>query len=199
MKLDDLKQDWHKTIKTEPVSNDFGKVISAIEKETNKIDKEIKRRDFLEISIAILLIPFWIYGLTISVSSMQTIGCVVAIGASFYISYKLLAAKKGTTEKSDNIKEFLLQEKQKLSKQKRLLETVAWWYISPITLAILLITLGSNVNDAGIPQIPSNMYWYYISLVLLVVGVYGLNKRAAKKKFGPLLSNVEKRLSELDS
>lgn len=199
MKLDDLKNDWQQAITSDEAPDNLTEVISMLEKETSKIDKEIKRRDIVEIAIALLLIPVWIYGLLNSASTIQTIGCWIAIASGLYIPYKLMSAKKVTSTTNDSIKEFLLNEKQKLSQQKQLLESIVWWYIAPITAAILLITLGANVDESGIPQISEQMTTYYGFVALLIVGIYFLNKRAAKKKFGPLLDKVEQRLAELAS
>lgn len=197
MKLDDLKQDWQQTTQLNSAPENIDEVVTMLETQTKKIDSEIKRRDFIEIAIAFLLIPAWIFGLMTSVSTMQSIGCVIAIISCLYIPYRLVSAKKVKSKKSDSISEFLIVEKQKLSQQKQMLESIVWWYIAPITTAILLITLGSNVDERGVPQIADNMYWYYGSVALLMVGVYFLNKRAAKQKFEPLISNIDNRLSEL--
>jgi len=198
MKLDDLKQDWQKNIEQVSTPENLNEVINMLEKETTKIDKEIKRRDFLEISIAVLLIPVWIFGLFISKGSLQTLGYIIGIVSCFYIPYKLISAKKITAPKLSNIKTFLESEKQKIAQQKQLLESIVWWYIAPITTSIVLITLGGTVNEAGIPSMNDHLYMYYGCLVLLIVGIYFLNKRAAKKKFGPLLTNIEQRLSEIN-
>lgn len=168
-----------------------------IEQQTTKIDKEVKRRDFLEIGTAVIIIPFWIWGLLNSASTMQSIGFVIALAACVYVPYRLISAKKVDAKKSGSVKEFLVQEKQKIQQQKQMLESIVWWYIAPLTVAILLITLGGKVNEQGIPQISSSMYWYYASVGLLMVGVYFLNKRAAKNKFAPLLKNIEQRLAEM--
>jgi hypothetical protein len=61
-----------------------------------------------------------------------------------------------------------------------------------------MITLGGTVNDSGIPQINNHLIIYYGFLLLLIVGIYLLNKRAAKKKLAPLLENIEQRLKELE-
>ncbi|NMP17065.1 hypothetical protein [Thalassotalea sp. Y01] len=196
MKLDDLKKDWQQTI-TASVPDNLDEVITMLEKETKKMDKEVKRRDILEISIAVLLIPVWVYGLFNSVSTMQTIGLCIAILSCVYIPYKLVSAKQITPQKNSSIRDFLLTEKQKVKQQKQLLESIVWWYIAPLTSAILLITLGATVNESGFVQINTHLFFYYGCVVLLVVGVYFLNKRAAKKKFGPLLENIEQRLAEL--
>ncbi len=197
MKFDDLKQDWQKNIEQVSAPDNLNKVINMLEEETTKIDKEIKRRDFLEISIAVLLIPVWVLGLFISKGSIQTVGYVIAIASCIYIPYKLMSAKKVTAPKLSNIKAFLEREKQKVSQQKQLLESVVWWYIAPLTLSIVLITLGGTVNETGLPSMNDHLFIYYGCLVLLIVGIYFLNKRAAKKKFGPLLTNIEQRLAEI--
>ena len=81
MKLDDLKQDWQQAIETESTPDTLAEVIDMIEQQTTNIDKEIKRRDFLEIGIAICLIPVWIWSLLNSVSTMQSIGLIIEIVA----------------------------------------------------------------------------------------------------------------------
>lgn len=197
MKLDDLKQDWQQAIETESTPDNLTEMINMIEQQTTKIDKEVKRRDFLEIGTAVIIIPFWIWGLLNSASTMQSIGFVIALAACIYVPYRLISAKKVDAKKSGSVKDFLVQEKQKIQQQKQMLESIVWWYIAPLTVAILLIALGGKVNEQGIPQISSSMYWYYASVGLLMVGVYFLNKRAAKNTFAPLLKNIEQRLAEM--
>ncbi len=147
MKLDDLKKDWQQTVNTPTNNENLSEVITMLEKETTKIDKEIKRRDILEISVAILLIPVWIWGLFHAVSSMQTVGYCIALISCIYIPYKLLKAKKVTSSKNSSIRDYLRTEKQKVEQQKKLLESIVWWYIAPLTTAIVLITLGATVDE----------------------------------------------------
>lgn len=198
MKLDDLKKDWQETIEKPSTTNDLTEVITMLEQQTTKIDKEIKRRDILEISIAVLLIPVWIYGLFNSAGTMQSTGLIIAILSCIYIPYRLLKAKKINAPKDTNIKAFLESEKQKLSQQKQLLESIVTWYIAPLTISIICITLGTTVDASGVPHLNEQLITYYGFLGLLVVGAYLLNKRSAKKKFEPLLSKIEQRLSELE-
>ena len=199
MKLDDLKQNWQQSVVEQPTPENFKEVIAMLATETKKIDQEVKRRDILEISIALLLIPVWIYGIINSASTMQTIGCVLAIFTSLYIPYRLINAKQVSAPKNNSMKEFLINERQKVIQQKALLESVFWWYISPITISVMLITLGANVDEAGVPQISGQMMVYYVFVVLLVIGIYFLNRRTAQKRFAPLLENIEQRLAEVDS
>ena len=88
-------------------------------------------------------------------------------------------------------------EKVKLENQKKLLESVALWYILPLMVAIILITAGATVDSLGIPQLTLQLKIYYSFCALLSVGVYLLNKRAAKKRFKPLLDKVNYRIKEI--
>jgi len=198
MKLDDLKADWKNEITESGNNVKLTEVIEALMKETTKVDKSIKRRDILEISIALLLIPVWSWKLFYSAGVMQSLGLWIAILACIYIPYRLLKAKRVHVPQDESVLAYLEVEKLKLQNQKSLLETIALWYISPLMIAIVLITAGATVNDFGIPQIPGQLMVYYSFCALLVVGVYLLNTRAAKKKFQPLLDKVNQRISEIN-
>jgi hypothetical protein len=52
MQLEDLKRDWQNTIQAESAPENLPEMIETIQQQTIKIDQEVKRRDFLEISIA---------------------------------------------------------------------------------------------------------------------------------------------------
>lgn len=199
MKFDDLKTGWKTEVEKAGEQQDLTSLVKSLEKETNKVDKSVKRRDFMEISIALLLIPVWAWKLFYSASLLQTIGLWVAIIACLYIPYKLLKARQVESAKDDSLLSFLFVEKSKLEKQKQLLETVATWYLAPLTLAIVLITAGGTVDESGIPQISQQLIVYYLFVALLYVGIYFMNKRAAKKKFSPLLDKVNQRIQELNS
>jgi hypothetical protein len=199
MKFDDLKVNWKTKIESDNKTQDLAPIIKLLAKETGKVDKIIKRRDIFEISIALLLIPVWSWKLFYSASLVQSIGLWIAILACLYIPYKLIKAKQVDAPKDNSVMAFLQVEKVKIENQKKLLESVAVWYIAPLMLAIVLITSGAKVNEAGIPIVNEQLAIYYGFCALLVVGIYFLNKRAVKRQFIPLLDKVEQRISELNN
>jgi hypothetical protein len=198
MKLDDLKANWKTAIESDNSTQDLSPVIELLVKETSKVDKSIKRRDRLEISIALLLIPVWSWKLFYSASLVQTTGLWIAIVACLYIPYKLLKAKQINAPKDNSVMAFLQFEKIKIENQKKLLESVAVWYIAPLMVAIVLITAGATVDETGIPRITEQLAIYYGFCVMLVIGIYFLNKRAVKKQLLPLLDKIKQRISELN-
>jgi hypothetical protein len=198
MKLDDLKANWKTAIESDNSTQDLSPMIELLVKETSKVDKSIKRRDRLEISIALLLIPVWSWKLFYSASLVQTTGLWIAIVACLYIPYKLLKAKQINAPKDNSVMAFLQFEKIKIENQKKLLESVAVWYIAPLMVAIVLITAGATVDETGIPRITEQLAIYYGFCVMLVIGIYFLNKRAVKKQLLPLLDKIKQRISELN-
>ena len=198
MKLDDLKANWKTAIESDNSTQDLSPMIELLVKETSKVDKSIKRRDRLEISIALLLIPVWSWKLFYSASLVQTTGLWIAIVACLYIPYKLLKAKQIHAPKDNSVMAFLQFEKIKIENQKKLLESVAVWYIAPLMVAIVLITAGATVDETGIPRITEQLAIYYGFCVMLVIGIYFLNKRAVKKQLLPLLDKIKQRISELN-
>lgn len=197
MKLDDLKAGWKTEIETTESKQDLTQIIHALEKETYKIDKSVKRRDFLEISIALLLIPVWVWQLFVVTGLMQTIALWILIIACLFIPYKMNKAKKIEAAKDNSVLAYLGVEKIKLENQKKLLESIAVWYISPLMLGIVLFTAGATVDESGVPQVSGQLATYYIFCGLLSVGGYLLNRRAAGKQFSPLLDKVNQQINEL--
>jgi len=94
MKLDDLKAGWKTEVTQVNETMDITQIIQSLEKETKKFDKHVKRRDILEISIALLLIPVWVWKLFYSASVIQSVGLLIAIVACVFIPYKLVKAKQ---------------------------------------------------------------------------------------------------------
>ncbi|WP_448566455.1 hypothetical protein [Thalassotalea ganghwensis] len=197
MKLDDLKSEWQKSIEGTAAPEKITQVIENMIKETNKVERELKRRDILEITIAMFLIPCWGYGLINSSGIIQSLGFIIGILTSVMISYRLIMAKKVEPAVDESQYAFLVMQKQKFVQQKQLLENVFWWYIAPIGLTILLVTLGATVDESGVPRLTEHLTYYYAVVTFFGVGVYFLNKQAVNKKFRPLIENIDRQLANL--
>jgi hypothetical protein len=198
MKFDDLKASWQSKIESDKGAQDLTLMIKLLAKETSKVDKSIRRRDIIEISIALLLIPVWSWKLLHAASLVQSIGLWIGILACLYIPYKLVKAKRVDAPKDSSVMAFLQVEKVKIENQIKLLESVAIWYLSPLMLVIVLVSAGARVDESGIPQITEQLAVYYGFCTLLYVGIYFLNKRAVKKKLKPLLDKVKQRIRDLN-
>lgn len=200
MKLDDLKQNWQQqVVQKNQQTDELKESLSMLEQKIESMEKVIKRRDGLETIIALGLIPVWIIGLFLSASLIQTIGFIVAIISCLYIPYKLRKAKSSEGPKNTSIRAFLENERVKVIQQKRMLESVVWWYLGPLGLAIALITLGANVDEAGLPILTTMKTLYLTFVFVLYAGIYFMNKNAANKTYAPMLENIDNKLDALEN
>lgn len=200
MNLDDLKQTWQQQTQAEKISEKDKKMIAEIQQNSVKFDKKIKRRDLLETYIALLLVPIWAVSLFFSVSTLQTIGYIIAIVSCLYIPYRLRKAKQVVQPKNDeNVRAHLLYQQRKLGNQLRLLKSVVSWYLMPILSALVFITLGGTVNEQGWPEINGALIAYFIGLGVLSVFIYVLNQKAVTKELQPEINEINEQLAELDN
>lgn len=199
MKLDDLKHAWAEEVKVLDKKPEISLAIEALQSETQKIDRDIKRRDILESVIAFALVPVWIYGMFDFRSFIELAGLIILTLSCLYIPFKLRQARHKPLSKLTCIKAFLEHEKQKVQSQMTLLGSVVSWYLGPLFVGIILVRVGANFDQQGNFIINSMITHYLPLVVVFFLLVWGANVQAVKKKFKPMLEKIEQRLSELES
>ena len=198
MQLDELKSAWAEEVKVLENKPEIGSAIDALEEETQKFDRTVKRRDFLESFIAFCLVPFWIYRMFDANSWVEMTGLVVLTLACLFIPFRLRKARHYQASKLTSIKAFLELEKQKVLAQMSLLGSVLVWYLAPLYLGIVLVSTGARVDESG-DFVITEMLVYYLAFVTVFFGVIWVaNIRAVKKKLQPILDKIEGRLTELE-
>ncbi|EWH08141.1 hypothetical protein DS2_18840 [Catenovulum agarivorans DS-2] len=172
-----------------------------IRQQATKFEKTLKRRDFTETALAFLLVPVWLIALNFSVSIIQTIGLILATVSCLYIPWRMYQARKVqvTPDAADNIKIFLNRQIDKIDRQIELLSNVVKWYIAPIAVSVSLIHLGSQVTETGMPVFDTFQIGYLITVLLVAIGIYWLNKRAIKTQLLPEKEHVLQQLKQLSS
>lgn len=155
-------------------------------------EEQIKRRDWLETAVAIIVILVCLIAFFYVQSVWSQLGCTTLIFASVFIVYKLRKArKKQAKEKLEPDKSFrdhLQQELLKLETQKELLESVLWWYLAPFFIGFMFLILGFN-------------FYLIIKVVFLGVGlilyayIWKLNQDAVSKQINPLISDIEQAIT----
>ena len=158
----------------------------------DNFNKAVKRNAYTEIVVSIMLIPVFSY-LAIEIPFMLSkIGAIIITLSMILIIYKMLQSQQKENEKFDlPIQSFLLNRKQLLLNQIKLIDNVLYWYILPPGIGVLLFVIGASAS----------LFSLIISLVLSVlvyVFIYIINKRAVKKRFKPLLEELENCINELN-
>lgn len=169
------------------------KVLKELDGTIRKLEGGIKRRDRLEIIIALLAIPIFIYIFFINENSLTKLGSLIMIAYCLLVIYQLRNVKKHRKpfDPLSTIKNQLINMRHYLSKEKSLLDSVLYWYLLPPFIGIFLITIGNGNPIASISiqmSVIAILYYY----------IYRLNKKAVRNRFNPLIQDLDLAIQELN-
>lgn len=196
MKLDELKRTWKEQKSSSRIEYSKSEIMMLINNKMISFEKDIKSRDRLEIIACVLVIIFFGFILFTTESPWKQAGSAVLIASAAFIWYKLKATQKETfgDEHSPDrpMSEYLNLELQTIRKHKRLLQNMAWWYLSPMFVGLLLFTIGFNTS----------LLWkvVYLAVVTVLLGfIWKLNQNAVQKKFDPMINEIEEAVKVLEN
>jgi Flp pilus assembly protein TadB len=187
-----LKQLWLDSDKEQKVEIDAQKLLESISKKISNMERLIKRRNRLEIFLAISMMPLFGWWLVVVPLLLVKIGAAIILLSCVLVIFRLTYAGKINikVDTTSEIKLHLLVSLQRTRQEIRLHNTVLWWYLLPFFIGIIcffyayLVTLLSK----GI---------YTIIVAALYSYIYYLNKKVVKRKLKPLEDNLLKALDEL--
>lgn len=188
---DELKKIWQDAPMTEKIKFNHSKLLMNMDHELKLAEQKIKRRDFREILVAVLLIPYFLYIAYQSSNTLTQIGAVIIALSCVWIIYKLRAVRKyRKTDMTTSLKEQMTQTHEYLSQQRKLLDNVLTWYILPPSIGLVLFYIGMT----------SSVLALVIALIFqlaIMIWVYQINKKAANTYYTPMIKRLEKVIEEL--
>lgn len=156
--------------------------IAAMKTRMKGFDESINWRDYIEVAACILIVGWFGWDLFFGNNSALTqAGCVVLIVSAVFIAWKLIWSKRRLPKAEPNAPIFaaVKVELQKVENQIGLLRSVAWWYLLPILVGVMMCHWG------GSGSVLSKLI--YSAFVLALFGlIYWLNQRAVKNNLLPL-------------
>lgn len=189
-----LKQLWLSAGREQNVEINAEKLIESIGRKIMKMEKSIKRRDALEIFLAIMMTPLFVWWLIVVPLIFVKVGSVLILAGFFLVIFKLIIARRinDKQDSSSEIKYFLLVSLQLVKNQINLLNTTLWWYLLPFFLGIASIFYAYLSSPI--------IFGIYLLIVAVVYGFiwYG-NKKTVKKHLNPLKESLIKALEELSA
>jgi hypothetical protein len=97
---------------------------------------------------------------------------------------------RGAADPSLPVAEALRAEGRRLDAQISLLESVLWWYVAPLSIGVVLLTVGLRGTS-----------WftlaYSVVVALVAWGVVALNLRVVRRDLRPKRAELNALLSEL--
>ncbi|HMP83386.1 MAG TPA: serine hydrolase domain-containing protein [Verrucomicrobiota bacterium] len=182
MNDDALKQLWKgQGFDTLPALPDEAQ-IAAMKTRMKGFDRTISWRDYREVAACILIIGWFGWDLLFGNNSTLTqAGCVVLIASAVFIAWKLIWSKRRLPKAESNAPIFdaVKVELQKVENQIGLLKSVAWWYLLPLLVGVMMCHWG------GSGSVPSKLTYSAFVLALFYF-IYWLNRRAVKNYLLPL-------------
>jgi len=190
MNDDELKKLWQQQpLRTPDVSPE--KLVAAMQKQTSQFRGILNARDFREVAACILVvIIFGFFYFTVYRTPVSRAGALIVIGSSIFIAWKLAYTRRKTppAPPGATVLESLQAELKSVRAQSRLLGSVAWWYLLPLGVGILVCTWG-NAHGGWADAIGNIIYTVFV--IALYVFIYRLNQRARAKQILPLETQLE--------
>lgn len=195
MQLDDIKRVWKRQETDPDMEYSQSELMMLINNKMTSLEKDIRSRDIIEwIACAVVIAVFGFYFFIFSSFWMKA-GSVIIVSSAIFIAYKLKIAQPDTLNDeisaNSSINEHLKEELEKIETQKDLLQNIAWWYIGPICIGLIVFTIGFQL--AAIFKI------FYIVIVLAMgAGIWYLNQKAVADRFDPLIREIRESLEFLE-
>lgn len=196
MELEELKVIWKKqeTDKQEQLTKE--QLVMMLNNKLISFDEKIKKRDWLEIAVALVTALICAVLLFYVQSIWYQLGCLSLIFASAVIIYKLQSAKSNAADQylgaDRSFGEHLKEELQKMKTQRKLLKSVLWWYLLPIFLGIVFFVIGFEQR-----------LLYKIVYLVAIVMVYGyiwkLNQDAVAEKINPIIDDIQEAIDFIEN
>tara|TARA_R110000764_G_scaffold8987_1_gene29433 strand:- start:1385 stop:1975 length:591 start_codon:yes stop_codon:yes gene_type:complete len=195
MMEDELIKIWQSSPNQEKIKFEKSKLMIEVQSSLDKIQRSWKYMIIRETIAAIIAIPaflFITYNVPYTISKIGSIWIVLAV---IYILIRLKSAKKHKpTDLTETYIDYLYKTKDYLNAQKKLLDTVLYWYVLPVFPGYVLILMGF----IHIPEKRKIIIIAALAFVVMAILAYILNKRGVRKEFDPRLKKIDELIQVLE-
>jgi hypothetical protein len=198
MTLNDLKAAWrqeiHQSVRVE------GPSMTTIMSDVKKIEREVRFRDLwmilaLVAGAMLYLIFGWLTRET--VDWFSRLGVLLFIAATTVMSVTLLRARNVTRSDDWTLRSRIELEIEKLEKQRKLMNSVGYWFLLPMLIANGMSLLGGqHARAEGLaPDAP--VMAIFASCCLVYGFTYWFVRRETRRKWDPVLGRLQQLHADL--
>lgn len=186
MNDDELKRLWQQQPLRDPAIS-AAQVMSAMRTKTTLLRRALLRRDVIELGACVLVIGIFGFYFFANRAPAARAGALITVAGALCIACRILYARRTTPAAPPDatLVGSLRAELHSVRTQARLLRTVLWWYLLPLTAGELIFIWG----------LEGGLYAAIIPVTVVIVGVnvllYWLNQRAVAIRFVPLEIQLE--------
>lgn len=194
MNDDELKKLWQQQPLREPAPS-AADLISATQSKTSLLRRSLNARDLRELlACAFVIVIFGYFYFTVYREPVSRFGVWVIIGSMIVIAWKIVHTRRTTppAPPGATVVEFLRAELNSVRTQSRLLGSVLWWYILPLSIGLTVATWGLPIDVFS---------KIFATLVFIAIGafIFWLNQRARANRLLPLEAQLESLLRSAET
>lgn len=181
MNDDELKKLWQEQPLRESVPSP-AELLLAMQSKTTRLRRILDMRDLRELvaCVVVIFVFGWQY-FTVYRTPVSRFGVWVIIGSALFIAWKLIHTRRANPPVSPGATtvESLQAELKTVRAQSRLLESVLWWYVLPLTVGGLIVIWGQEID-------PSIKILFTLSAIPFAAAICWLNQWARSKQLVPV-------------
>ena len=200
MMEDELIALWQSSPKHERIKFEKSRLMLDVKSKLRTFDGYVKFRDFTEIGVGIILIPFLVYEVFRQPSFISKIGALCLVLWILYVIYRLLKIKRSKPAENSIFLDYLKENKTYLERHKSMTDNVLLWYLLPSYPGILFFVIGllDLMNKPFSTIIELKEVWIFL-LVILLITIYTkwISIKLTKKVLNPRISKVNELLMSL--
>ena len=155
--------------------------VANLVSETHRSLKSVlDNRDVVELIVAALMVPVFCYFAWSAPNVYVRIGALIIVAGMFVIAGFLLWGRRGIAVTPDqlSVREFTLHQRTLVRRQIFLLRNIAWWYLAPIYVGLMVMTYGAGSG--------SYLIFYGGIVTLLFAAIWRANQKAVASQLQPL-------------
>lgn len=192
MTLEETRAVWNADAAPPEAAMSDTQVMAQVLARSRELDRVLRWRDARE-GIAAVVVALFMTPLLAQGTVLARVGVLVILVGVAVILTVLLRSQRGVRPDAGwPLVEVLRAERARVDQQIRLLRSILWWYIAPLTAGLTLLTLGV-----------SGVTWFstaYLVIVALVHWwIYVLNQRAVRNDLLPRREDLARLLLQLES
>jgi hypothetical protein len=192
--MDRFKTAWLRELEGASVDAATGAALGSVIRRAQTVRRTVAWRDGLETGLATAGVIFFAILFFTFPGSLAKVGCAVIIGGLVLIIIRLRLARGplAASGRELTVREFCMSELESVDAQIRLLKSVAWWYLGPVTL-------GVNLFFFGVRGLAWQSFCYLGATLVLAAFIYWLNQKAVRRRLVPIHDRLRTVLDQLEA
>lgn len=188
MEFDDLKAIWKKEIEMQTQTINFDKIRAQVDQYDHRA-KFSWAVELLTCAAIVIAVGFGWFVVE-KPNILFQIGMAAMIVSVIFVAAKIFSNRRTISVDNWTLLGKINTQIEKREKEEKLLNSVAYWYLTPLFIAVLLASYGGYSQRTGSYVPDAGLWIYWVACLALYIGIYFYNQRQAKTKLKPLLDQL---------